>query len=213
VAPLDAKSFTVTAVARSNVKGPAKGTIRLDVPGGWRVTPAAAEFSTAADGQSQPASFTVTPANLAEKTYEITAVAEYSGKHYREGYDITGYAGVRPYYLYRSATYKTSGVDVKIEKELEAGCEPAAEKFLAPGSEHQAQGDRRIERRRRVRLAAARLLFDGHRRRCGVHHERTTTELRSHDAGDESHHSTLEAGRSRRNGKDLANDDIDVIFA
>jgi LmbE family N-acetylglucosaminyl deacetylase len=114
VVPLDAKSFTVNAVARSNVKGPAKGTIRLDVPSGWRVTPASAEFSTAAEGQSQQASFTVTPANLTEKTYEITAVAEYSGKQYREGYDVTGYAGVRPYFLYRSATYKTGGVDVKI---------------------------------------------------------------------------------------------------
>jgi LmbE family N-acetylglucosaminyl deacetylase len=114
VVPLEAKSFTVTALARSNVKGPAKGTIRLDVPSGWRVAPAAAEFATAADGQSQSVSFTVTPVNLAEKTYEITAIAEYAGRQYREGYDVTGYAGVRPYYLYKPATYKTSGVDVRI---------------------------------------------------------------------------------------------------
>jgi hypothetical protein len=114
VVPLDAKSFAVTALARSNVKGPAKGTIRLDVPSGWRVAPAAAEFATAAEGQSQSVSFTVTPVNLAEKTYEITAIAEYAERQYREGYDVTGYAGVRPYYLYKPATYKTSGVDVRI---------------------------------------------------------------------------------------------------
>ena len=114
VVPLDAKTFTVTAVALSNVKGPAKGTIRLDVPSGWRVAPERAEFSTAADGQTQTANFTVTPANLAEQAYAITAVAEYGGKQYREGYEVTGYNGVRPYFLYSASTYKTSGVDVKI---------------------------------------------------------------------------------------------------
>jgi hypothetical protein len=96
------------------VKGAAKGTIRLDVPAGWRVEPARAEFSTAADGQTQSANFTVTPANLAAKPYEITAIAEYEGKQYKEGYEVTGYAGLRPYYLYAASTYRTSGIDVKI---------------------------------------------------------------------------------------------------
>jgi hypothetical protein len=114
VVPLEAKSFPVTAVVQSNVKGAANGTIRLDVPPGWRVTPERAEFRTAADGQTQSANFTVTPASLTEKAYEITAVAEYGGKQYKEGYDVTGYAGVRPYFLYAASTYKTSGVDVKI---------------------------------------------------------------------------------------------------
>jgi LmbE family N-acetylglucosaminyl deacetylase len=118
VVPLDAKTFTVTAVALSNVKGPARGAMRLDVPSGWRVSPERAEFSIAADGQTQTASFIVTPSNLAQKAYEITAVAEYGGKQYREGYEVTGYAGVRPYFRYASSTYKTSGVDVKIAPDL-----------------------------------------------------------------------------------------------
>jgi hypothetical protein len=85
----------------------------LEAPADWRVEPASAEFSTAADGQEQSATFTVTPSNLGERTYPITAIAEYNGKPYREGYQVTGYAGVRPYFLYRSSTYKTTGVDVK----------------------------------------------------------------------------------------------------
>ena len=36
VVPLDAKSFEVTTVIHSNVKGPANGTVRLDLPAGWR---------------------------------------------------------------------------------------------------------------------------------------------------------------------------------
>jgi hypothetical protein len=108
-------------VINSNAKGPAKGSIRLDVPAGWGVAPRTGEFSVAADGQQQSATFTVTPGSLTEKTYQITAVAEYAGAQYKEGYDVTGYAGVRPYYLYKPATYKTTGVDVKVAPGLKVG--------------------------------------------------------------------------------------------
>lgn len=62
--------------------------------------------------------FLVTPSQLGRKVYPITATAEYEGRRYQEGYQLTGYAGLRPYFLYRPATYKTSGVDVKIAPEL-----------------------------------------------------------------------------------------------
>lgn len=118
IVPLDSKSFPVTAVVHSNVKGPAKGTIKMDLPAGWTSQPAAADFSTGADGQDESATFTVTPANLQEKPYELTANAEYNGETYKEGYVTTGYPTLRPYFLYRPATYKLSGVDVKIAPDL-----------------------------------------------------------------------------------------------
>ena len=121
IVPLDARSFPVTVVVHSNVKGPAKGDVRLEVPPGWTVAPKAAVFSTAADGEDQSATFAVTPVNLGERTYQITAVAGYNGRQYREGYDVTGYAGVRPYFLYRASTYKTTGVDVKVAPGLKIG--------------------------------------------------------------------------------------------
>jgi LmbE family N-acetylglucosaminyl deacetylase len=121
IVPLDAKSFPVTAVIHSNVKGPAKGTVRLDLPHGWTSSPASHEFATGQDGEDRSVTFTVTPARLDEKPYEITAVAEYGGRQYREGYTVTGYAGLRPYYLYHASTYKTTGVDVKVAPGLTVG--------------------------------------------------------------------------------------------
>lgn len=121
IVPLDSKSFPVTAVIHSNVKGPAKGTIRLEFPAGWSSEPASAEFSTAADGQDQSATFQVTPANLREQSYKITAIAEYGGKQYSEGYEVTGYTGLRPYSLYQPSTQRTSGVDVKVAPNLKVG--------------------------------------------------------------------------------------------
>jgi len=114
IVALGAKSFTVTALVHSNVKGPASGTVRLELPQGWKSTPASAPFSMADDSQEQSAAFEVTPARVAEQAYQITAEAEYSGHQYREGYDITGYAGVRPYFLYHPSVHQTTGVDVKV---------------------------------------------------------------------------------------------------
>jgi LmbE family N-acetylglucosaminyl deacetylase len=121
IVPLDSKSFPVTAVVHSNVKGPAKGALRLELPAGWRSTPESAEFSAAQEGEDHSFAFQVTPGNLAETSYEITAVAAYSGKSYREGYQVTGYNGLRPYFLYMPSVYRTTGVDVKVAPGLKAG--------------------------------------------------------------------------------------------
>jgi LmbE family N-acetylglucosaminyl deacetylase len=121
IVPLDSKSFPVTAVVHSNVKGPAKGTLRLELPSGWRSTPESAEFSAAQEGEDHSIAFQVRPGNLTEKSYEIAAVATYSGRSYREGYQVTGYNGLRPYFLYTSSTYRTTGVDVKVAPGLKVG--------------------------------------------------------------------------------------------
>jgi LmbE family N-acetylglucosaminyl deacetylase len=121
IVPLTEKAFPVTAVVHSNVKGPAKGNLKLQLPEGWSSQPAAAEFSTAADGQDQSLTFQVTPASLSEKPYQITADADYNGHRYTEGYQITGYPGLRPYFLYRSAVFRLSGVDVKVAPDLKIG--------------------------------------------------------------------------------------------
>jgi hypothetical protein len=66
-------------------------------------------------------SFNVLPGDLVEKAYEIAAVAKYENKEYREGYRVTGYPGLRPYFLYDPSTYKTTGVNVKIAPDLRVG--------------------------------------------------------------------------------------------
>lgn len=118
---LDAKASEVKAVVHFNVKGEANGTVRLDLPAGWKSQPASAPFATMQDGEDRTLAFTVTPANLGEKSYSITAVAEYRGRDYREGHLITGYPNLRPYFLYAPATYKTSGVNVKVAPGLKIG--------------------------------------------------------------------------------------------
>lgn len=112
VVPLAAKAFDLTVNVHSNVKGPAKGTVKLDLPEGW--TAPEQEFSTAKDGADQTLQFRVKPGHLEAKAYAVTAVATYDGQEFKEGYHTIGYAGLRPYNLYRAATYRTTGVDAKV---------------------------------------------------------------------------------------------------
>jgi LmbE family N-acetylglucosaminyl deacetylase len=119
IVPLGAKSFDVTVNIHSNVKGPAKGTVKLDLPEGWKAPQE--EFSTSKDGDDQTLNFHVTPGGLTEKAYAITAVATYSGREYKEGYHTIGFPGLRPYNLYRASTYRTTGVDVKVASGLKVG--------------------------------------------------------------------------------------------
>jgi LmbE family N-acetylglucosaminyl deacetylase len=119
IVPLGAKSFEVTVNIHSNVKGPAKGTVKLDLPEGWKAPQE--EFSTSKDGDDQTLNFHVTPVGLMEKAYAITAVAIYNGREYKEGYHTIGFAGLRPYNLYRASTDRTTGVDVKVASGLNVG--------------------------------------------------------------------------------------------
>lgn len=119
IVPLGAKTFEVTVNIHSNVKGPANGTVKLDLPEGWKAPQE--EFSTSKDGDDQTLKFDVTPAGLMEKAYAITAVATYDGRDYKEGYHTIGFPGLRPYNLYRASTYRTTGVNVKVAPGLNVG--------------------------------------------------------------------------------------------
>jgi LmbE family N-acetylglucosaminyl deacetylase len=111
--PLASKTFSFTCTLHSNVKGPAKGVLRLTLPAGWQSDPEEYPFAFTRDGDGGTVSFKITPGSIGPERYEIRAVADYDKKHYAEGYRLVGYPGLRPYPYFRPATYKATGVDVK----------------------------------------------------------------------------------------------------
>lgn len=114
VTPLTNTFLQFKVTVRSSVKGAANGQVHLELPPGWSSKPAVAQFAMANDGAEETIGFEVTPVSIKAKPYEITAVAVFDGKEFREGFVNTGYPGVHPYPFYRKASYQTSGVDVKI---------------------------------------------------------------------------------------------------
>ena len=107
---------------RVNVFGQSasQGTVELKLPAGWHASPAKGEFHLRA-GETQAIDFSVTPSGAETGAYQIEAVAESEGKTYRSGWRSVGYAGLRPYSLYRPAVLKTRKVDVKIAPGLRVG--------------------------------------------------------------------------------------------
>jgi len=116
--PLAAKSFTFSCTLHSNVKGPAKGVLRLQLPQMWQASPPEYPFSLARDGDNQTLTFAIAPHSVRPQGYQIKAVAEYAGKTYEEGYRLAGYPGLAPYPYYRPAAYQAVGVDVKTAPDL-----------------------------------------------------------------------------------------------
>jgi len=121
IVPLTSKSVKIPVLIHSDVKGPAHGTVSLQLPAGWVSRPGAADFTTQGDGDEQSIDFQVIPKHLAEKPYRIIAEAHYKGHRYRSGFTMVGYRGLRPYPYYRDASYRTTGVDLRLPSGLKVG--------------------------------------------------------------------------------------------
>ncbi len=119
-APLGESEFPLSVTVHSNVVGVADGTVRLDLPSGWKSKPTQVAFHLNT-GEDREVSFSVRPDKLEQKSYEIKAVATSGGREYTDGYRTVGYPGVRPYNYYRPATYRARGVDVRVAPGLKLG--------------------------------------------------------------------------------------------
>lgn len=121
IVPLTSTSFRISARVRSNVEGPATGTVSLRLPNGWTSIPPQAGFTAQQNGDEQNIDFEVRPRDIAAERYEITAVASYAGKIYTSGSTMVGYPGLRPYPYYREASYRTTGVAIHVPSGMKVG--------------------------------------------------------------------------------------------
>ena len=121
ITPLGSKSFTLTTTVHTEKESGANGNVHLALPASWHSEPATAPFALERAGFDQTIRFQVFPDRLEQKRYSITAIAESGGRPYQEGFTTVGYSGLRPYNLYAPATYRTTGVNVKMTTGLRIG--------------------------------------------------------------------------------------------
>ena len=119
ILPLNGGPLPVSVTIHA--EGAADGTVELKLPAGWHCTPSQAQFHIAAAGNTAPLMFSVTPNSAETGAYSIDAVAQSGGKTYTSGWRSVGYAGLRPYNLYRKAELRTRKVDVKVAPGLRVG--------------------------------------------------------------------------------------------
>jgi LmbE family N-acetylglucosaminyl deacetylase len=112
---------TINVQLRSIAEGPAKGTLKLSVPNGWRVTPTERQVDFAKYGDERSVKFEVTPGSLSEKKSKIQAAFESEGKTYTEGYTTVEREDLGTYYYYQPSIQKISEVNVKTQPGLKVG--------------------------------------------------------------------------------------------
>jgi LmbE family N-acetylglucosaminyl deacetylase len=122
VAPVGGTGKSQIGVSvRSNVQSAVHAKLKLETPQGWKVEPAEIPVDLDHDGDINNYSFQVTPQNLHEGTYKVTARAEYNGKQYAEGFKVITRPDLDSYYAYRPATENVQAVDVKLPAQLKVG--------------------------------------------------------------------------------------------
>ena len=106
---------------RSNVQTAVHGKLRLEIPAGWKVEPASIPVDLDHDGDLSSYHFQITPQNVHEGTYQVTAKAEYNGKGYAEGFTLLTRPDLDSFYAYHPATQNVEAVDVKLSPGLKVG--------------------------------------------------------------------------------------------
>jgi LmbE family N-acetylglucosaminyl deacetylase len=121
VIPVDTHSpINVDVNVRSNVAG-AAGSLRLDAPAGWKISPKEQAVSGLNRGQQKNFGFQVTTSALRQGDLKLHAILQCNGKTYSEGYTLVTREDLGSFYYFEPATQHESIVDVKIPEDLKVG--------------------------------------------------------------------------------------------
>jgi LmbE family N-acetylglucosaminyl deacetylase len=121
VVPLSDRSCRVSVDVRSLVSGAVSGTLRLELPQGWRAEPEQARVAFTHRGEDRQTSFNVVHAGLQEGRQRIRAVFDAAGTTYAEGYTEISRPDIETFYYYQPAVQQVSVVDVKVPQGLKVG--------------------------------------------------------------------------------------------
>jgi LmbE family N-acetylglucosaminyl deacetylase len=117
---------TVRVGVSSNLTEPSHGSLRLEVPAGWRFEPREIPVELRQRGEKKHFEFTVVPGSLKEGHTQIRAVLTAGGKNYGEGYTLVTREDLASAYYYQPALQRVSIVDVKVPKDIKVAYIPGA---------------------------------------------------------------------------------------
>jgi hypothetical protein len=121
--PDDAVTRRIAVDLLSEAPGPISGTLRLQLPEGWRAEPAAVQLRFERPGERRESSFILhPPASPAPGEHQVRAVFEAAdGRTYDRGYTVIDYPHTRPRPLYRDAVTEVSVFAVAVPPGLRVG--------------------------------------------------------------------------------------------
>jgi LmbE family N-acetylglucosaminyl deacetylase len=111
----------VTVTVSSNLPQGTKGTLRLEVPQGWRAEPAQMAVDLPARGTTRNVSFHVAALDTREGKAQVKAVLEAGSESFSEGYSVVTRDDLNTFYYYQPAVQRVSIVDVRVPQGLRVG--------------------------------------------------------------------------------------------
>jgi len=105
----------VVVSVTNNAPRQTKGSAKLNLPAGWTLSPAAANFDLQKKGEKTAVAFDVTiPANTKVNKYDLKAVAVVNNQTYDQSMQEIAYPHIQTHRLYTGATVSTQVLDLKV---------------------------------------------------------------------------------------------------
>lgn len=98
-----------------------EGSVRLEAPDGWQVSPAQVSFEFTRDGEQRLAGFTVEPPTGAEGLAEVRAVASYGGQESSASFEAIHSPGLETAYVAEPAVQQVRAMEVAVADGLRVG--------------------------------------------------------------------------------------------
>ncbi len=98
----------------------ATGTVRPQVPDGWRVEPKSADMEFAKSGE-HASEFKVLPDGVAEGRYLVHSVVAANNREFSEGYSLVTRPDIGGFFYYQPAVQRAAIVNVKVPASLKVG--------------------------------------------------------------------------------------------
>ncbi len=112
-------SAELSAVVRAT-SDHVSGTVRPQVPDGWRVEPPSAVIEFAKSGE-HAAEFKVLPDGAGEGRYRVRATVAANGRQFAEGYSLVTRPDIGGFFYYQPAVQRAAVVNVKVPPNLKVG--------------------------------------------------------------------------------------------
>jgi len=112
---------TVAVGVTSNLAREVHGTLRLELPQGWRTEPEQLDVKCARRGEKRDFQFKVFPSGLQEGRATVRAVLESEDDRFSEGYTLVTREDLGSFYYYQPAQQRVSIVDVQAPHGLKVG--------------------------------------------------------------------------------------------
>lgn len=115
------KTTTVAVGITSNLSRATQGTLRLELPDGWRSEPAQLPVTFKTLGEKRDFQFKVFPAGLQQGRATLRAVLASDGEKYSEGYTLVTREDLGSFHYYQPARQRVSIIDVQAPHDLKVG--------------------------------------------------------------------------------------------